>query len=205
MVTIIHPAIGADLPFDARRFQSPLDIRVNPGYFGAMATSSSKPTGLSPLPPVVVPPNGGAVFSAVGDVYRLLAGSAQTGGAYALLESRVLPGGGPPPHLHTREEEAFFVLEGEISFFLEDQKIAARPGSFVHIPRGMVHAFKNESTKPARMLIQTSPAGFESFIQEIAHPLPSFDSSPAPVTQQDVAKLLAVAPKYGIEVRLPQA
>ena len=59
-------------------------------------------------------PHEGAAFSAAGDVYRHLATSAQTGGAYVLTEARVLPGGGPPPHLHRREDEAFFMLEGEI-------------------------------------------------------------------------------------------
>ena len=56
----------------------------------------------------------GPVFSAVGDVYRMLATGEQTGGAYVLSEARVPPGGGPPPHIHHREDEAFFVLEGEI-------------------------------------------------------------------------------------------
>ena len=145
----------------------------------------------------------GPAFSAVGDVYRFLATGEQTGGAYVLSEARVLPGGGPPPHIHHREDEAFFVLEGEIIFNLDGKKITARAGSFVQGPRGVPHGFKNESNAPARMLILVTPPGFEKFIAEFAQPVPSFDSPPVPVTPADLQKLLAIAPKYGIEILRP--
>ncbi len=122
---------------------------------------------------------------------------------YALCEARVLPGGGPPPHIHHREDEAFFVLEGEISFMLGDRKVVARPGSFIQGPRGIPHAFKNESEAPARVLILVTPPGFEKFMEEFAHPVPSFDSPPVPVAPADIQKLLAVAPKFGIEILPP--
>ena len=148
-------------------------------------------------------PGEGPAFSAVGDVYRFLATGEQTGGAYVLSEARVLPGGGPPPHIHHREDEAFFVLEGEIAFTLEGKKVVARAGSFIQGPRGIPHAFKNESNAPARMLILVTPPGFEKFMAEFAHPVPSFDSPPVPVTPADIQKLLAVAPHYGIEILPP--
>lgn len=145
----------------------------------------------------------GPVYSAVGDVYRMLANGEQTGGAYVLTEARVLPGGGPPPHIHHREDEAFFILEGEITFTVQGRRVVAGPGSFVQGPRGIPHAFKNESTTPARMLILVLPAGFDRFMAEIGRPLPSFDSPPAPVLPEDVQRLLAVAPKFGIEILPP--
>ncbi len=145
----------------------------------------------------------GPAFSAVGDVYRILATGEQTGGAYALCEARVLPGGGPPPHIHHREDESFFVLEGEITFTLGDRKVVAKPGSFIQGPRGIPHAFKNESQAPARMMILVAPSGFDQFLVEFAQPVPSFDSPPVPVTPADIQKLLEVAPKYGIEILPP--
>ncbi len=148
-------------------------------------------------------PGEGPAFSAVGDVYRFLATGEQTGGAYVLSEARVLPGGGPPPHIHHREEEAFFVLEGEITFTVGDKKVIGRPGSFIQGPRGLPHAFKNESNAPARMMILVTPPGFEKFMAEFAQPVPSFDSPPLPVTPADIQKLLAVAPNYGIEILPP--
>lgn len=148
-------------------------------------------------------PGEGPAFSAVGDVYRFLATGEQTGGAYVLSEARVLPGGGPPPHIHQREDEAFFVLAGEITFTLGDKKVVAKPGSFIQGPRGIPHAFKNESNAPARMLILVTPPGFEKFMAEFAQPVPSFDSPPLPVTPAEIQKLLAVAPNYGIEILAP--
>lgn len=148
-------------------------------------------------------PDEGDTFSAVGDVYRILATGAQTGGAYALTEARVLPGGGPPPHIHQREDEAFFVLEGEITFRLGEQCVVARAGSFIQGPRGVPHSFKNETSFPARMLIQVTPPGFEQFLAEFATPVTSFDSPPVAVTPQAIQKLLEVAPKYGIEILPP--
>lgn len=150
-----------------------------------------------------LPPGEGAAFSAVGDVYRFLATGEQTGGAYALCEARVLPGGGPPPHIHHREDESFFILEGEVTFLLGDRRVVAKAGSFIQGPRGVPHAFKNESGVPARMLIHVSPPGFERFMAEFATPVASFDSPPVPVTPADIEKLLAVAPKFGIEILPP--
>jgi len=142
----------------------------------------------------------GTAYSAVGDVYRILATAEQTGGVYALSEARVLPGGGPPPHIHHREDEAFFVLEGEITFMLGGTKVVAKPGAFIQGPRGIPHAFKNESAAPARMLILVAPPGFEKFLAEFAQPVASFEAPPMPVTPADIQKLLTVAPKYGIEI-----
>ena len=138
-------------------------------------------------------PGEGAAFSAVGDVYRNLATGAQTGGAYALSEARVLPGGGPPPHLHTREDEAFFILEGEIVFTLGGRRIVAGAGTFVQAPRDIPHAFKNESAAPARMLIMVTPPGFEQFMAEFAQPVESFDSPPVAVTDDVALPIVSVA------------
>jgi len=148
-------------------------------------------------------PGEGPAFSAVGDVYRILATGEQTGGAYVLSEARVLPGGGPPPHIHHREDESFFVLEGEITFMVAGKKAVAGVGDFIQGPRGIPHAFKNESNAVARMLILVTPPGFEKFIAEIGQPVPAFDSPPSPVTPETIQKLLAVAPNYGIEILPP--
>jgi Cupin domain len=78
-----------------------------------------------------VGPGEGDAFSAVGDVYRVLASGRQTGNVYALSEIRVSPNNGPPPHIHSREDESFFVLEGEVEFQVGDEKITALPGTFI--------------------------------------------------------------------------
>lgn len=152
---------------------------------------------------IQIGPGEGDAFSAVGDVYRVLASGDQTGGVYALSEIRVSPNNGPPPHVHSRDDEAFFVLEGEVTFQIGDEKIVARPGTFVQGPRGIPHTLKNNSKTPARMLVFVMPAGFENFVKEFAQPVPSFDSPAIPVTPQEIEKLLATAPKYGIQILPP--
>jgi quercetin dioxygenase-like cupin family protein len=148
-------------------------------------------------------PGEGAAFSAVGDVYRVLAGGHQTGGVYALSEIRVSPDNGPPLHVHSREDESFFVLDGEITFQIGSETIAAKPGTFIQGPRGIPHSFKNNGRNPARMLVFVAPPAFENFIKAFAQPVASFDSPAIPVNPQEIEKLLAAAPKYGIQILPP--
>src|SRR5688500_7403512 len=99
--------------------------------------------------PTLTQPAHGRTIAVVGDVYRFLAVGADTGGAYALWEALVPPGGGPPPHVHSREEEGFYVLEGEITFHLGAERLVAGAGTFANMPVGTPHAFRNESDRPA--------------------------------------------------------
>ncbi|HYT93144.1 MAG TPA: cupin domain-containing protein, partial [Gemmataceae bacterium] len=108
---------------------------------------------------VIRKPGEGHTIAVVGDVYRFLAVGEDTNGQYALWEAIVPPGGGPPPHVHSREEEGFYVLEGEITFTIGDQCLVASAGMFANMPVGTPHSFKNESGKPAKMLISIAPAG----------------------------------------------
>jgi quercetin dioxygenase-like cupin family protein len=154
--------------------------------------------------PTLRKPGEGRTVAVVGDVYRFLATGEDTDGKYALWEAIVPPGGGPPPHVHSREEEGFYVLEGEITFQVGDQRIVAAAGTFANMPVGMPHSFKNESDRPARMLISVTPAGLEQMFFESGVLLPEGATTALPPTKEEIEKLLAVAPRYGIEIRLPQ-
>ena len=145
----------------------------------------------------------GRVVAVVGDVYRFLATGEDTNGKYALWEALVPPGGGPPPHVHSREEEGFYILEGEITFTIGGQRLVAGAGMFTNMPVGTPHSFKNESSKPAKMLISVAPAGLEKMFFEFGVPLPDGSTTALPPTKEEIDKLLAVAPKYGIEIKLP--
>ena len=129
--------------------------------------------------------------SVVGDLYSFLAEGSETNGRYALFEAVVPPGGGPPPHIHTREIEAFFVLEGEIEFQAAGEPLTAGPGQFLQIPIGTLHAFRNISNAPARMLILVAPAGLDQFFLEVGTP----SRVPLPPTPDDVQRMLAPAPR----------
>ena len=121
--------------------------------------------------PIFNTPPQGRTIAVVGDVYRFLATGDDTNGKYALWEAIVPPGGGPPPHVHRREEEGFYILEGEITFTMGDQRLVASAGIFANMPVGTPHSFKNESGKPAKMLISIAPAGLEKMFFEFGVPL----------------------------------
>jgi quercetin dioxygenase-like cupin family protein len=154
-------------------------------------------------PPTIRKPNEGRTIAVVGDVYRFLATGDETNGMYAMWEAIVPPGGGPPPHIHSREEEAFYILEGEITFTVNGEKVVALAGMFANMPIGTPHSFKNESDRPAKMLISVAPAGLEKMFMEVGVPLTDGATTALPPTKQEIEKLLVVAPKYGIEIRVP--
>jgi quercetin dioxygenase-like cupin family protein len=148
-------------------------------------------------------PAQGRTVAVVGDVYRFLATGEDTNGTYALWEAIVPPGGGPPPHVHSREEEGFYVLEGEITFTVNGQHVVAKAGTFANMPVGTPHAFKNESDRPAKMLISVAPAGLENMFFEFGVPLAEGATTASPTTKEEIEKLLAVAWGYGIKVLAP--
>lgn len=154
-------------------------------------------------PPTVRKLNEGRTIAVVGDVYRFLATGDDTNGKYAMWEAIVSPGGGPPPHIHSREEEAFYILDGEITFTVNEEKIVAKAGAFANMPVGTPHSFKNESDQPAKMLISVAPAGLEQMFFEVGVPLAEGATTALPPTKDEIEKLLTVAPKYGIEIRVP--
>jgi len=153
--------------------------------------------------PIIKQPGEGRTIAVVGDVYRFLATGDDTNGKYALWEAIVLPGGGPPPHVHSREEEGFYILEGAITFTIDDERLVAMTGTFANMPVGVPHSFKNESGKPAKMLISVAPAGLEKMFFEVGVPVPPGATVAAPPTREEIERLLAAAPRYGIEIKLP--
>lgn len=142
----------------------------------------------------------GKAFWVVGDLYTVLASGDDTGGAYALIHAEVPPGGGPPPHIHGREDEAFYVIEGEIAFRADGRDIVGMPGMWITLAKGSLHQFKNTGRGTAKMLIVVSPSGLEKFFAEVGTPVTN-RASPPTVTPADIERLKATAPKYGIEIR----
>ena len=136
-----------------------------------------------------------------GDVYALLATGEETGGAYALIEARVPPGGGPPPHTQ-RDLELFYVMSGEVTFSLAGSELTAGPGSYLRVEPGVLHAFRNKSAIPATMLIQTFPAGLDGYFREVGQPVQSMDDH-RESTQEEIENLRLIAPKYGIQIHPP--
>jgi quercetin dioxygenase-like cupin family protein len=115
---------------------------------------------------VVVPDGEGPVRLLGHERFTIKATAKETGGSLGLMEMTVGPGSGNAPHLHTHEDESFYVLDGELEFINGDQRFTARAGDFLYIPRDTRHGFANSSGAPARLLAIYTPGGFESFFLE---------------------------------------
>jgi quercetin dioxygenase-like cupin family protein len=139
------------------------------------------------------------------DLYTFKAIGEETGEAYALCEVIVAPQGGTPPHRHSRENESFYVQEGEIEFQLGDRTLVATSGTFLHSPKGQLHQFTNTTATPVKMLVWVTPAGFEKFIAEVGKAVNGQITPVAALSSEDLDKILSTAPKYGIEIIPPPA
>ncbi len=137
----------------------------------------------------------------LGSLLIVKATGEQTGGAFGLIDNLMPPGAGSPYHLHHKEDEAFYVVEGEMTFYVGDERVKAGPGAFVYGPRGVPHGFEVEGDAPARMLLQNYPAGFEAFPVEVGEPAEELVLPPA--EPPDMERLMAIAAKYDIEILGP--
>ena len=136
-------------------------------------------------------------FRFMGCPTTLRASAATTNGGFGLIENVMPPGFEAPYHVHKNEDEAFYVLEGEMAFVCDGKWMTAGPGTYVFGPRGIPHGFKVTGAAPARMLLLASPGGFEQFVLELSEPLNAAPSAP------DMAKLAATAARFGVEVLGP--
>ena len=145
--------------------------------------------------PKIVPPGAGKALHVLGDVVTSLVVGADTGGAYAVQQQATGPGGGPPLHRHSREDEGFFVLAGEYEFRVGEQTFRAAPGTFVFGPRGIPHTFKCLGPNPGKIQVIISPPGFEAFFEEL--------DVLARRGPPDMGQVVALAANYGVEILGP--
>jgi quercetin dioxygenase-like cupin family protein len=138
-----------------------------------------------------------------GGVYTILLTGDDTAGRYCLIEMRVPPGGGPPPHRHDFEE-MFTLIEGQLDFTFRGQRTVVRAGETVNVPANAPHFFRNTSDQPARMLCMCTPAGQEKYFLEVGDPLASPTAAPPELSESEQAerrrKAAELAPRYRTEM-----
>lgn len=143
--------------------------------------------GTQPAGPFAIQPREGASTEFLGHSFSFKAGAGDTAGAFSVIEIVQRRGGEPPLHVHHREDEAFYVLEGEMTFHVGEQRLPAPAGSFVFLPREVPHGFTVDGEGEARVLQLCSPPGLEQFFREWGE---------RPLEVEAMAQALA---RYGVE------
>jgi quercetin dioxygenase-like cupin family protein len=143
----------------------------------------------------LLPSRDGTQIPAIGLGITMKTNGKSTHDAYSLFEYTVPPQtSGPPPHLHTREDESFVCLAGRLDVTLGGQDFVLEPGDYLFLPRHVVHTFRNSSADEARIISVVSPAGLEAYYQALGE-LP-----PGP---KDISMIQKIMTEFGIELQLP--
>jgi mannose-6-phosphate isomerase-like protein (cupin superfamily) len=140
---------------------------------------------------------GESVWS-LGGRFTVKVAEANADGRFSLVETVAFRSTEPPLHIHHNEDEAWYIVDGQMTFYVGDDALPAGPGSFVFAPRGIAHTFMVD-VEPTRVLVFASPAGFERFALELGEPATS-DKPPAGLAMPGPDVLGPVAQRYGIEV-----
>ena len=143
----------------------------------------------------VLGPGEGKQMSVMGNDLCVKAGANDTGGAFSVMEYSAGAGfGGPPPHVHQRMVEAFYVLEGELNVTVGKETARAGPGGFVLVSAGTVHTFSNQGTVPAKFILLVSPGGFEKYFEELPAIVDTHGYPPPPEIMSDLGRRYDIAP-----------
>jgi mannose-6-phosphate isomerase-like protein (cupin superfamily) len=144
--------------------------------------------------PALIDTDRGLTFTMLGTAMRLIATGAETGGCYTVGEQVTPVGWGPPRHMHSREDEIFYVLEGTYEVHCGDVRRTISTGACAILPRGIPHGFRNASLTPARLMFVITPSGLENYFIAISK------FWPQPPGPADLAKL---AEPYGLTLLPP--
>jgi quercetin dioxygenase-like cupin family protein len=156
-------------------------------------------SGSNSVAPIALRRDEGEALWTLGTLTTIKASGDTTDGRVGVFQQLAPRGSGSPLHVHRDEDEWFYVIEGQLTFWVGGQVIEAPAGSFVYGPRGIPHTFVVTSDE-ALYLFVTQPAGFENFYRAIGEPATSLTIPPPPSEPPDPSRLAAVAAEFGIEV-----
>ena len=139
--------------------------------------------------------SGGTKLNVLGIPMVIRLHGRDTGGVLSAVESHDVPGGGPPLHIHHREDETFQILEGEYEWTVGDKTFVATKGATLFAPRGIPHTYRYVGQAPGRLMCVITPSGFEGFFEDI--------SALSKAQQQEIPRVLEIAKKYELEFLSP--
>lgn len=141
--------------------------------------------------PQFVSKDEGTVWNVLGMPHQCKVHGGATGGAYSVIQINLPPGGGPPLHVHHREDEIFCALEGSFEIRCGQDTLRIGAGDVAALPKNVPHTFRNVGTATGRMLVTIVPGGFENFFEDIDR----LSQRGAP----DMGKVVELARQYGLE------
>jgi len=156
----------------------------------------------TPAVPIALQQGEGEARWFLGALATIKSSGETTGGRVAVTENWAPRGHGSPLHVHHNEDEWFYVLSGELTFWVDGQVITATDGSFVYGPRDVPHTF-TVTSEEARFLLVIEPAGFENFLRALSEPAESLTLPPASIEPPAMDAMMAAAAEYGIEILGP--
>ena len=210
MIEVYWPT--GDLSRPLQPYMEPLDFsQADEALLQKIATKDAQaPRAANGTAPVsrsnevtYIPAGSGPVYWGPGDQIRFLITGEQTGGAFFMAEISVPPGGGPPPHIHWREEETFFLQQGTVTIQVGGRTLHASSGDCVCLPRGIMHSFKNTGSADAKFLMVVTPAGLENFFKEAFYPAQNSSAPPPLINEAMLNRLLSAAARHGLEFAPP--
>ncbi|MBD0379522.1 quercetin 2,3-dioxygenase [Paenibacillus sedimenti] len=137
----------------------------------------------------------------LGNLSTLKVNAEHTGGQFSLVEDVMAPGYETPYHIHRKEDETFYLIEGEAEFVLDGRLYRAKAGSFAFLPKNIPHGFRIVGDKPARLLVMVNPSGFDQFFAELSEPAQRLELPPP--TKPDIPKLVETAKRFEVEILGP--
>jgi quercetin dioxygenase-like cupin family protein len=149
--------------------------------------------------PISLGPGEGEALWFFGGLTTIKASGEQTSGRVAVTENLAPRGSGSPLHIHHREDEWFYVIEGELTLWVGGETIVAPAGSFVYGPQDIPHTFV-VSSESARFLLVVDPGGFEGFTRALSEPAARLEIPPAPTEAPDLERVASVAARFGIDI-----
>lgn len=156
----------------------------------------------SPAVPIAMQQGEGEARWFLGALATIKSSGETTGGRVAVTENWAPRGHGSPLHVHHNEDEWFYVLSGELTFWVDGRLITATDGSFVYGPRDVPHTF-TVTSEEARFLLVIEPAGFENFLRALSELAESLTLPPASVEPPPMDAMMAAAEEYGLEILGP--
>jgi quercetin dioxygenase-like cupin family protein len=147
------------------------------------------------MTPIQISADGGTKVNVLGIPMVVRIHGRDTAGVVSAVESHDVPGGGPPPHIHTREDETFQVLEGDYEFTVGGSSFVAGKGATIFAPRGIPHTYRYLGQAPGRLMCVITPAGFERFFEAVG--------ALTPQQQQDIPRVVGIAKEFGLEILPP--